>query len=69
MIDPTAPLPPTPPPGRYGSLTVLPEFEPRNVRAEELTWPVVDYSVHPPRLVSPGQPRPTPDATAPTAAD
>ena len=30
-----------PPPGRYGSLTILPPAEPGNPTPEELTWPVV----------------------------
>ena len=69
---PTRPDPPGqdfPPPGRYGTLQVLPGAGPGNPTVAELTWPVVDYAVHPPRLVSPGRPRPTPAAAASTAAD
>lgn len=45
-------------PGKYGTLQILPPAGPGNPTPEELTWPVVDYSVHPPRLKSPGQPKP-----------
>jgi hypothetical protein len=44
-------------PGTYGNLTILPGAA-FPLTPEELTWPVVDYSVHPPRVKSPGQAKP-----------
>ena len=66
---PDGPTPDPPPqelvPGKYGTLTILPGVE-FTLTPEQLTWPVVDYSVHPPRVKSPGQPKPP--ATSPASS-